>query len=99
MIALLVSPIASAAVVNVASAKEITDALAAATPGTVIEIAPGDYAFTSPIRTGKGGAEGDPITLRASETGTVRLDFSSTDEGIVVQHADWVLEHLWVNGA
>lgn len=94
-----VSTPAAAAVVNVSSAQGIRDAIAAAQPGTVIQVAPGTYAFTAALRTAAAGTQANPITLRASSTGPVRLDFSNTEEGIVLGHADWVLEHVWVNGA
>lgn len=95
----LLSSRAEAAVVNVSSVKEIKDAVAAATPGTVIEVAPGDYAFTAALWSSRNGEQDKPIVLRAATTGSVRFDFSQTEEGLVIAHTDWTVEHLWINGA
>lgn len=93
-----VSTTASAAVVTVTTTQALKDAVAAAQPGTVIEMAPGTYTIVGSLRTAAAGTKAQPITLRAASTGPARIDFSDTQEGIVVGHADWILEHLWVNG-
>lgn len=89
-----------AAVVPVTTAAALGDAVRNANPGDVIEIAPGTYAISGPIRTGKAGTKESPITIRGTgATAEAKLDFRDTDEGLVVNQPNWIIEHVWVNGA
>ena len=89
-----------AAVVPVTTAAALGDAVRNANPGDVIEVAPGTYSISGKIRTGKAGTKESPITIRGTgATADVKLDFRDTDEGLVIGHSDWIIEHVWVNGA
>lgn len=89
-----------AAVVPVTTAAALGDAVRNASPGDVIEVAPGTYSISGKIRTGKAGTKESPITIRGTgATADTKLDFRDTDEGLVIGHSDWIIEHVWVNGA
>lgn len=89
-----------AAVVPVTTAAALGDAVRNANPGDVIEVAPGTYSISGKIRTGKAGTKESPITIRGTgATADTKLDFRDTDEGLVIGHSDWIIEHVWVNGA
>jgi len=86
-----------AATVPVTTATELRAAFVAAQAGTTIQLAPGAYALDAPLTTMAGGTAAQPITLTSAKADGVRLDFSSAD-GIVVAHAYWTLDGVWLNG-
>jgi len=75
------------------NAADIADAMAAAQPGDVLEIAPGRHALPGTLYTRSGGRVDAPITLRAAKAGTVTLEVYS-DEGVLVAHPYWIFENL-----
>lgn len=81
----------------VATSAELQAAVAAATPGTTITLAPGAYALQAPLTTAADGTMAMPITLTSAKAQGVRLDFSSAD-GLVIKNAYWVLDGITVNG-
>jgi hypothetical protein len=95
---------ANAASAPSASARTVRDtaqlvaALAAATPGQTIELAPGRYPVTEPLRTSVAASPAQPITVRAANPGSVELVVNAT-QGIVVSHPHWVFENLDWRGA
>jgi hypothetical protein len=76
---------------------EIQAAMADARPGEVLEIAPGTYTIERTLFTGRAGAPGRPITLRARRPGTVQLRVRVT-QGFVVNQPHWVFENLDLRG-
>ena len=74
-------------------AEEIGAAMEEALPGQVLEIAPGRYALAATLRTGRAGSADRPITLRASQPGTVMLQVRAV-EGAVVNQPYWIFENL-----
>ena len=66
--------IVSAATIDVATASQLTAALAKATPGTTVQLAPGTYACTPTIPAG--------VTLRGAGYGKTTLDVGAADVGI-----------------
>jgi hypothetical protein len=79
-------------------ADDIAAALADASPGQVLEIAPGRYELASTLHTRRGGSAAQPITLRAARPGSVTLRVAAR-EGIVVAHPHWIFENLDWHGA
>ena len=85
-------------VVRVASVKELRKALEQATPGSVIEIAPGTYEVRgSNLGITAAGLPSHPITVRAARLGQVRLQFRIR-EGFHVRAPFWVFENLIIEG-
>ncbi len=69
-----------------------------ATPGTTIHVSAGTYSVTSAIWTGHDGTSALPIVLTVDgAVGTARLDIDA-GEGLVINHAWWRVEKLWLNG-
>ncbi len=68
--------IVSAATIDVATAAQLTAALAKAPPGTTVQLAPGTYACTPTIPAG--------VTLRGAGYGKTILDVGAADVGITL---------------
>ena len=83
----------------VARADALRAALARATQGEVITIAPGTYRFAgSPgLNADRPGAPGAPIVVRAAQPGSVRLEFDMV-EGFRVSAPHWHFENLEIRG-
>ncbi|MCC6217787.1 MAG: PE-PGRS family protein [Polyangiaceae bacterium] len=82
--------------VDVATAAELTAAVAAAQPGDVIVLAPGTYALGK-LSCAASGTPTAPIVVRAATPRGARLEFSSV-EGFAVTGAHWRFEGLDVRG-
>lgn len=93
------------AMVSTASAEEIVvstraglvDAFDRAQAGDVVRLVPGTYRFSRSIWTSHAGTPAAPIRVTGGTLPDVRLDFESV-EGLVFNHAYWILENVWVNG-
>ncbi|MDK6078667.1 right-handed parallel beta-helix repeat-containing protein [Massilia varians] len=83
----------------VASADALRTALARATQGEVITIAPGTYRFAgiAGLNADRQGAPGAPIVVRAEQPGSVRLEFDMV-EGFRVSAPHWHFENLEIRG-
>ncbi len=81
---------------------DLTRALAAASPGDVIALAPGTYTLPPKLAITRPGTPDRPITVRAATLGDALLRFVSTDgtyvEGFHVMAADWRFENLDIEG-
>jgi len=88
-----------AAIVNVATAAELTTAIDNAAPGDEIVLADGTYAFTSNVTCDNAGSEAMPITVRAATRlgAKVTFDVAST-EGFRVIAPHWHFDGLDVEG-
>jgi Right handed beta helix region len=93
----LVTSAAWADVVNVSTEPQLRAAIAAATPGTVIHLAPGRYVVATSLRTASAGTSAAPIVLTSDDVMTARLDVDDL-EGLVINDAWWVVEKVWLNG-
>ena len=82
---------------DVSTAAQLRDAISNATPGTVIRLAPGHYAVGAAMWTGANGTAGQPITITSADVATAVLDVDA-QEGLVINHAYWVVERVWING-
>lgn len=82
---------------RVDSPQAIRQALAEATPGTAIVVAPGLYPFDLNLRLGQDGRAGAPIALRAERPGTVWFEFAQL-EGVLVDRPHWRFENLGIRG-
>jgi hypothetical protein len=83
----------------VASADALRAALAAAQPGTVITLLPGTYRFEGmKLDASRPGRADAPITVRAAQPGSVRLEFAMV-EGFKVSAPWWRFENLAIHGA
>jgi len=83
---------------TVSDANAIAQAMRQAQAGQVIEIAPGRYTIKQALKTAQAGGAGAPITLRASQPGSVTLEIA-TPEGIIIQHPYWIIENLVMRGS
>lgn len=84
--------------VLVASAAQARLAIAQAKPGQVISLLPGLYVFSgSPLYLNQAGLAHAPITLRARQAGTVRIELA-LQEGFIVAAPYWIFENLHVRG-
>jgi hypothetical protein len=82
----------------VSSAEQARAAINNAKPGDVITFLPGHYAFSGgSIIADKAGLADAPITIRATQLGSVNLAFSLT-EGLLVSAPYWIVENLVING-
>jgi len=89
----------SAAGTLVGSADELRTALARAEPGAIITLLPGTYRFDGmKLDADRPGRAGAPITVRAVQPGSVRLDFAMV-EGFRVSAPYWRFENLVIRGA
>ena len=83
----------------VGSADQLRAALAAAEPGTVITLLPGVYRVEgTKLDASRPGRAGAPITVRAVQPGSVRLEFAMV-EGFKVSAPWWRFENLTIRGA
>jgi hypothetical protein len=89
----------AAAGIMVGSADELRAAMAAAEAGTVITLLPGVYRFEGmKLDANRPGRAGAPITVRAVQPGSVRLEFGMV-EGFKVSAPWWRFENLAIRGA
>jgi hypothetical protein len=85
--------------VDVATPERLRQAIDEAQPGDVITLMAGTYRFSGqPLEVRRGGRENAPITVRAAQLGTVRLEFDLLD-GFHVSAPHWHFEHLTIRGA
>ena len=84
----------------VASPGALLQALASARAGDVITLQPGTYSFSSGpfLAASAAGSKERPITVRAEQPGTVRIEFKLT-EGFLVTGPHWTFENLDIRGA
>lgn len=89
------APAPSGRLVAVAGSEAAVAAIAGATPGDVITLAPGTYRFAGRgyIPTSKAGG----VTVRAAQPGTVLLELAMT-EGFLVMSPHWTFENLHIRG-
>jgi nitrous oxidase accessory protein NosD len=80
------------------SVEALAAAMASATAGQVLELAPGSYTLSRSLATGKAGLPERPITLRAAKPGTVEFVVVS-QEALRVTQPYWVFENLNWRGA
>jgi hypothetical protein len=80
-----------------ASAEQVRAAIASAEPGDQIVLPPGTYRFDGKVAVDRAGLPSQRITLRASEPGTVVVEFN-TVEGFVVAAPYWTFENLTIRG-
>src|SRR5207344_2199406 len=73
--------------------RELATAMAAASPGQVLELAAGTYTLDQTLVTGRGGSAQRPIVVRAAKPGTVEIVVTAV-RGIVVSEPYWVFENL-----
>lgn len=85
-------------IVAVASEDEILTAIAHASPGDVITVAPGTYRFSSRIDVDAHGTSVEPIFLRARRLGEVIFALSHR-ENFRVRGRAWVFENIRFSGA
>lgn len=76
---------------------ELRDALARVRAGEVIELAPGRYRWTRQLSTQSGGRPGEPIVLRARQSGTVHVDVDA-QAALAIVHPYWLIENLTLQG-
>lgn len=84
--------------VPVNSVAQARSAIGAAQPGDVITFLPGVYHFSNgDIQVTRAGRAGAPITVRAEQPGTVRLELD-VGEGFRVAAPYWIFENLHLRG-
>jgi hypothetical protein len=84
--------------ITVANIEQLRAALYAAQPSDEITIAPGHYVLSEhSLLMNQAGTAEAPITLRAKQLGTVKID-SMIAEGFVVSAPFWVVENLDMQG-
>ena len=89
---------AAAAGTLAATSDEVRAALAAAQPGSVITLLPGTYRFEGiKIDADRPGRAEAPITVRAVQPGSVRIEFAMV-EGFKVSAPWWRFENLVIRG-
>lgn len=88
---------AAAAEVPVASSGELLAAIAGASPGDEIILAPGEYLLTNKVNCTANGTADQPIIVRAEVLGEALIQFD-TVEGFHVQGAHWQFERLEIEG-
>ena len=81
----------------VASADELRRTISTAQPGDLITLLPGVYRFDNGIAASRAGSDAAPITVRAEQPGTVRIEFA-TLEGFAVSAPWWRFENLAIRG-
>jgi hypothetical protein len=83
---------------HVSTVEELRAAMAAAQPGDVITLAPGDYLVRKKaLEARSAGSAAQPIVVRAQQPGSVMIDVT-TLEGIVVAGPYWRFENLGLRG-
>ena len=97
-----VTPLAPAPAVRaiaVADPASLREAMAAALPGDVITMAPGEYVFPrGELLARRPGAPGAPIVVRAERPGSVTVKLGMA-EGFKVTAPYWTFENLTIRGA
>lgn len=84
--------------VNVANIEQLRAALYTAQPGDEITIAPGHYVLNErSLLMNQAGTAEAPITLRAKQPGTVKID-SLIAQSFIVSAPFWVVENLDIHG-
>lgn len=85
--------------VSVASATELSQALAQARPGQVITLQPGHYRFDGDgaLDIRQAGSADAPIVVRAARPGTVFIELNA-GEGFKVGAPWWIFENLNIEG-
>lgn len=73
--------------------QELDAAVTNASPGQVLELAPGSYALSQTLTTGRAGQLAQPIVVRAAKPGTVEILVTAL-QGIVVNQPYWVFENI-----
>lgn len=76
---------------------ELRDALARVQAGETIELAPGRYRWTRQLSTQSGGRPGEPIVLRARQTGSVHIEVDA-QAALAIVHPYWLVENLTLQG-
>ena len=85
--------------VPVADAAGLRDAMAAALPGDVITLQPGEYAFPhGELLARRAGRAGHAVVVRAEVAGTVTISIGIS-EGFKVTAPHWRFENLTIRGA
>ena len=93
-----VAPPVARRALAVFSVTQLREAMAAAMPGDVITLAPGEYAIMrGGLAAQRPGAEGSPIVVRAERPGTVTIEMAIT-EGFKVTAPHWTFENLTIRG-
>lgn len=88
----------SAPGIAVSSPDQLRAAIARAEPGDVITLAPGSYRFSGPaIDANRAGRADAPVTVRAAQPGSVRIEFDQV-EGFRVSAPYWRFENLSIHG-
>ncbi|MEM6791174.1 MAG: hypothetical protein AAF715_26895 [Myxococcota bacterium] len=85
-------------VVAVCNESEILSAIADASPGDVITVCPGTFAFNQLISVNRDGADDARIFLRAEQPGTVTFSLSHI-ENFKISAKFWVFENISYVGA
>jgi len=85
-------------VVDVCSEAEILSAIATASPGDVVTVCPGTFAFDQLISVTEDGQDEARIFLRAAQPGTVTFNLSNV-ENFKVSAKYWVFENITYAGA
>ena len=87
-----VAPV-SAQETYVRNVDELRAALASATAGQTVTLAAGTYRIGTTLRSGRPGAPGAPIVVRAAQTGQAELEVTGT-MGLRLNQPHWVLQGL-----
>lgn len=85
-------------VVDVCSEAEILTAIAEASPGDVITVCPGTFAFDELISVNQDGEDAARIFLRAEQPGTVTFNLSHI-ENFKISAKFWIFENITYVGA
>ncbi len=88
---------AAATTVTVTDTTSLVAALASATAGDVITLAPGTYAVDQNLNCAADGTPTAPIVVRAVNLGDATVEFDAV-EGFKVSGASWQFENLVVRG-
>ncbi len=80
-------------VVSVCSEADILNAIANASPGDVITVCPGTFAFDKLIKVQQDGQASNRIFLRAAQSGTVTLNLSHI-ENFKISGKFWIFENM-----
>lgn len=83
--------------VPVSNDSQLTNALANAAPGHVIELAPGTY--RGPFTLSRSGTAGDPILLRGSSSAQVFIDATGASYGLTVSGSHVYVEGITISGS
>ena len=83
--------------VDVSDVKGLGEAIARASFGDLITLAPGTYRLEDKLSIGSNGLAQSPIVVRARRLGEVTLEIA-TAEGFLVRAHHWIFENLEVKG-